>query len=68
LEIYWAWNGGEGWAAPESPRFFFARFPVLYKLYVIREVSPREKRGKTDPYSEFLQDFLPELNRALTPS
>jgi hypothetical protein len=68
LEIYWAWNGGQGWAAPESPRLFFARYPVLYKLYVIREVSPREKLGKTVPHAEFLQDFLPVANRALTPS
>jgi hypothetical protein len=67
LEISWAWNGGQGWAAPENPRLFFARYSVLYKMYVIREVSPREKSGKTDPQVDFLKDFLPELNRALTP-
>jgi Protein of unknown function (DUF3485) len=68
LEIFWAWNGGDGWAAPENPRLFFARYPVLYKLYVIRDVSPREKADKADPHAEFLQEFLPVLNRALTPS
>lgn len=68
LEIYWAWNGGEGWSGPENPRLILARHPALYKMYVIREVSPREKSGTIDPYTDFLQDFLPVLNRALTPS
>lgn len=66
LEVLWAWNGGDGWLASENPRALFAHHSVLYKLYVIREVSPRSK-DKIDPYPEFLRSFLPRLNAALYP-
>jgi hypothetical protein len=67
LEILWAWNGGEGWAASENPRMTFSHHPVLYKLYVIRNVSPRERAGNPDPFPDFLQSFLPVLDRSVYP-
>jgi len=36
LRIYWGWSAPGPWTAPDNPRLVFARFPVLYKLYVLR--------------------------------
>ena len=78
LRLYWAWNGGDGWAASKDPRGEFARFryPVLHKLYVLRDLTaaaavpglrPEGKPGESrDAVCEaFLESFLPELDRAL---
>src|SRR5262245_28682465 len=37
IEVSWAWSGGRGWAAPRNPRWEFAHFRALYKLYVVRD-------------------------------
>jgi len=67
LEILWAWSAGDGWSAPDNPRFSFARKPALYKLYVIRYASPGDKGNSTDAFKDFLKSFVPELNKALRP-
>jgi hypothetical protein len=68
LEILWAWNAGGAWSAPERPRFAFAAAPVLYKLYVIRDVSAAGRTADRDVPREFLREFLPEVDRALFPA
>lgn len=65
MRIYWAWDGGEGWEAPSSPRFAFARKPVLYKLYVIRDVSGGDSDPKDDPAAALMAELLPALHRAI---
>lgn len=67
LEVCWVWRGGDRWAATDNPRIMFAEHPVLYKMYVIREVSPRQKESKSDPLADFMKDFLPEVNKTLSP-
>jgi hypothetical protein len=67
LEILWAWSAGDGWSAPDNPRFAFARRSALFKLYLIRSVSPRENGNGVDEYMDFLKAFMPELNKALSP-
>jgi hypothetical protein len=67
LRIYWSWNATGDWAAPESPRPFFAGSQVLYKLYVVSvSTGPAPKAG-TDPGAALIRDLLPELRRALSP-
>ena len=41
VRLYWAWNGGKGWIASRDARIQFPRhnYPVLHKLYVLREIS-----------------------------
>ncbi len=65
LEIYWAWSrDGSSWSAPDSPRYTFARFPALYKLYVVRE-TPAKPRPEDDAVTkDFLALILPELHIA----
>jgi hypothetical protein len=67
LEIFWTWSAGDGWSAPENPRFAFAKNHALYKLYVIRHVSPRDKESSKEIYKDFLKSLLPALNKALGP-
>lgn len=67
LEIYLAWSrDGRTWTAPETPRATLARAPALYKLYVVREVSPNPRSAAADAARAFLDRALPELRRALT--
>jgi hypothetical protein len=65
LRIYWAWYAGEQWEAPDNPRLAFARFPVLYKLYVVSTTSAGSPTGDRDACAEFLQQLLPALEKTL---
>jgi hypothetical protein len=67
LRIFWSWFAAGRWEAPENPRITFTRrFPVLYKLYVLREMVA-EVPVEQDPCIDFLQQILPELQKALEP-
>src|SRR5262249_52107068 len=64
IRLYWAWNGGEGWVASNDARSQFSRYryPVLHKLYVIRDLTaPGSAFAPNDePCEAFLQALLPE--------
>jgi len=76
LRLYWAWNGGEGWTASTDPRGQFSRYryPVLHKLYVLRDLSTtsankadgdKQADDRDSVCEAFLTAFLPELDNAL---
>ena len=65
LRIFWTWHGPAGWAAPEEARWQFASQPTLSKLYVVRETGGAAVAPDRDPCNDFLDVFLPELNRAV---
>jgi hypothetical protein len=65
LRIFWAWSADGTWQAPDRPRLTFASFPVLYKLYVLRELDRPEEPLEDDPCLRFLRDALPEVGPAL---
>ena len=71
LRIYWAWNDGKGWTAPDGdPRWTFTtgrHAAVLYKLYVIRDLIGPAPSAATDPCQAFLQAMLPEMQKAAEP-
>jgi hypothetical protein len=60
IEVYWSWTATGAWEVPAAPRFAFARYPVLYKLYVTSPLTGDEGAGET-----FLQAFLPEVQKCL---
>ncbi len=64
LRIFWSWNAGQGWQAADDPRLAFARFPALFKLYLIRETSGDEPLAD-DPAVDLMKHLLPELQRVL---
>jgi hypothetical protein len=65
LRILWAWNTGDGWQAPPDARTAFARYPVLHKLYVLRELNSLAEPVKDDPSLSFLRSLLPALDERL---
>ena len=65
LRICWSWSAGAGWKAPDSPRWAFRMRPVLFKLYVAREMTRLEEPLDSDPSLAFLSEWLPELDRCL---
>ncbi len=71
LEVWLAWSrDGRTWEAPESARASLARYPALYKLYVVREYLPtrtENEKNESNPSEEFLRRALLELIQALPP-
>jgi uncharacterized protein DUF3485 len=65
LRIFWAWSAHGKWQAPENPRLAFAGQPLLYKLYIQRELVSADDPLEGDPCVEFMRTLLPELERTL---
>ncbi len=65
LRIYWAWNATGAWKAPDHPRLTFARYPVLHKMYLIRETAAPGESTENDACLEFLRDFQPVFHRLM---
>lgn len=64
LRIFWSWNAGQGWQAADDARLAFARFPALFKLYVIHETAGDDSLAD-GPALDLMKQLLPELQRTL---
>lgn len=65
LRLYWGWNYGSAWMAASDPRVQFACRPLLYKMYVVRELSGGNEPNRGEPCEEFLQTLTPVLRQVL---
>jgi Protein of unknown function (DUF3485) len=65
LRVFWCWYDGGRWAAPDRPRWTFARARVLYKLYVVNHAPAVSQAAEEDRAVRFLQVLLPELQKTL---
>ncbi len=66
LRIYWSFRGGSNWEVPDNTRIVFARYPALYKVYVIREMAMAEGVQVVDEVApQFIQALMPELEKLL---
>jgi hypothetical protein len=65
LRIFWAWNAEGDWKSPQWPRLEFGRCPVLFKMYVMRNLADVHESLDTDPCVALLGRLLPELERSL---
>jgi len=63
--ILWSWNAGGRWQVADSPRLTFARYPTLYKLYLVREMNAAGEPFDDDPCMDLLKLLLPEMQRVL---
>jgi len=63
--VFWSWSADGAWKAPASPRFAFARYRALYKLYVQRPIIHDDDSLDTDYAVDFLKAFIPELDKTL---
>jgi hypothetical protein len=60
LLVIWGWSrDGSKWSAPNNPRADFARYPSVYKLYIVKDSS---SLISTDPaVRDFITTLLKEL-------
>jgi len=65
LRIFWSWSVDGTWQAPEYPRIAFRRAPVLYKLYLVREMATLVEPLENDGSIAFMKVLLPVLDRSL---
>jgi hypothetical protein len=65
LRIIWGWNASAGWKAPDEPRWEFGSASTLCKLFVVRETMGVAVAPERDPCGEFIDVFLPELDRCV---
>jgi hypothetical protein len=64
LRVFWGWSAGDGWQAPDNPRFTFRAAPVLYKLYVVREMARPDEPLDGDGGVALLRRLVPVLDAA----
>lgn len=67
LQIFWSWNASKGWQTPDNPRWSFASQPALCKVYFIRETAGAVVDPASDPCNDFMNVFLPELEKLVFP-
>ncbi len=65
LRIFWAWHGAESWKIADNPRLSFAGEPMLYKLYVVREMIQPDEPLESDAGVEFMQELLPAFRQSV---
>jgi hypothetical protein len=66
LSLWWAWStDGGSWACPSSPRGYYWRSPVLYKLYLVRPVG--EPKPADDITPSLMEELVPRLAETLSP-
>jgi hypothetical protein len=63
--VLWSFSGSGEWQVPKSPRIAFARFPSIYKLYVIRLLRKPNEPLEDDPANEFIRVLVAELRKTL---
>jgi hypothetical protein len=77
LNVNFSWSVDGNWLAPDrDSRFVFAGSPVLFKLYAVRELSPRaasesptaDELAKDEVAVEFLKTIIPELRVLFAPA
>jgi hypothetical protein len=65
LRIFWSWYAGGTWAVPSNPRFAFARYGALCKLYLLHEEGISSEPLEQDPCVELMSQLLPELQKSV---
>lgn len=68
MMVSWAWGVDGTWHAAEQPRVEFVGRDSLYKLYATRALTAAEQANApagTDPTAVFLEEFLPEVKKAI---
>lgn len=67
--VHWTWSADGNWIAPKSnARGEFMWQSKLYKLYIVRTVTPdegSEDEDAVDPSIAFAELFIPALDKAL---
>lgn len=62
-QTFWGWTATGAWQAPRNPRWTFARYHTLYKLYVTAPAGHGEQPLDQSVAIEFMRQFLPILQQ-----
>jgi hypothetical protein len=65
LRVYYGWNDGTSWSAPETPRMAYAGSPFLYKLQLACYASSQADARASDAGRDFLAHLLPAMDRII---
>jgi hypothetical protein len=65
LRVFWSWNDGARWQAPDNLGRTFRASPYLYKCYAIRRVVTPDEPLEGDLAAELLKELLPRLDQVL---
>jgi hypothetical protein len=66
VRVWWAWGASGEWTASDSPRLAFARYPAIYKLYVVSKSPAPGQNFADDPGRKFIVTMLPKISKALS--
>src|SRR5262249_54825822 len=61
VRVYWAWSGNGKWQIPERPRVAFAKYQVLYKMYIVQNLPNEDAAFEGAP----AHDLIKELTSAM---
>jgi hypothetical protein len=67
LRVFYAWSAAGGWEAADTPRVSYASAPVLYKLYLLRDLPDGSPPVADDPCLELFRQLQPQLQKCLFP-
>ena len=62
--LWWSWRAQDTWQASAQPRWDFGGASCLYKLYLSHDETGPEN-ASTAAITDFMRQFLPELNKTL---
>jgi hypothetical protein len=65
LRVFFAWTASGAWEAPDAARVTYAGTPVLYKLYLLRDLPPGSAPLADDPCLDLFKRLQPELRHCL---
>jgi len=68
LGVTYAWTASGHWEAPDHPRLALARYPVLFKAYVVRSLTDPKEPPDADPTLDFFRALNPQLRAVLFPA
>jgi hypothetical protein len=66
IRIFWGWSTDGRWEASNYPRLSFARYPVLYKMYLIVPAGDTKQPVEDLPVMRFTEEMLPVLQHTLS--
>lgn len=67
VRVFWAWNDGRGWRAPQFPRWAYGGRRPLVKLYLVGD-SPPGQLAHDNAALRLAEELLPLLDGRLGPA
>jgi hypothetical protein len=64
VRVYWSWTAIGGWQTPDRPRFTFAPYPMVYRIYVIQSLADENEQFE----GALVHEFIKELTTAMRES